>query len=169
MISDLWSCMSRSTTQPCWWLPWLLGVPSTLQGDSLLYNADFKLSLGVPSTLKKWLVHNHHEFWSTDEKVEKDLEFTWIQRRSIVWSSSLTDPLSFAPVYNNVSLDNKQVYLFVLANDEGTNEDIDGKDDDADGDNEDGEGVNSEALGGVEHVGARGERYVPLAKERKNY
>ena len=100
MISDLWSCMSRSTTQPCWWLPWLLGVPSTLQGDSLLYNADFKLSLGVPSTLKKWLVHNHHEFWSTDEKVEKDLEFTWIQRRSIAWSSSPTGLLSFAPVDN---------------------------------------------------------------------
>ena len=22
--------MSLSTTHPCWWLPWLLGVPSTL-------------------------------------------------------------------------------------------------------------------------------------------
>ena len=66
-------------------------------------------------------------------------------------------------------MDIKKVYLFVLAHDEGANEDIDGKDDDADGDNEDGEGVNGEALGGVEHVGARGERYVPLAKERKMY
>ena len=66
-------------------------------------------------------------------------------------------------------MDNKQVYLFVLANDEGANEDIDGKDDDADGDNEDGEGVNGEALGGVEHVGAGGERYVPLAKKSKMY
>ena len=30
MNGDLWSCMSLSTTHPCWWLPWLLGVPSTL-------------------------------------------------------------------------------------------------------------------------------------------
>ena len=58
-----------------------------------------------------------------------------------------------------------KIYLFVLANDEGANEDVDGEDDDADGDNEDGEGVNGEALRGVEHVGARGECYVPLAKK----
>ena len=60
----------------------------------------------------------------------------------------------------------EQVYLFVLANDEGANEDIDGEDDDADGDNEDGEGVHSKALGGVEHVGTGRECYVPFAEKR---
>ena len=61
----------------------------------------------------------------------------------------------------------KQVYLFVQANNKGANEDTDGKADDTDGDNKDGEVVEGEPLGGVEHVGAGGERYVPLAEKSK--
>ena len=59
----------------------------------------------------------------------------------------------------------KQVYLSVQANDKGADEDADGKTDDTNGNNKDGEVVDREALGGEEHVGAGGERYVPLTEK----
>ena len=95
------------------------------------------------------------------------LNFTWIQRRSTSWSSSPAGLPSSAPAHNIFFNTNqlKQVYLLVQADDKGANEDTDGEADDADGDNEDGEAVHGEALGGEEHVGAGGERYVPLAEK----
>ena len=58
-------------------------------------------------------------------------------------------------------------YLFVQAYDEGAYEDADGEADHTNGNDKDGEVVQGEALGGVEHVGAGGERYVPLAEKSK--
>ena len=58
-------------------------------------------------------------------------------------------------------------YLFVQADDEGADEDTDGEADHTNGNDKDGEVVQGEALGGVEHVGAGGERYVPLAEKSK--
>ena len=46
-------------------------------------------------------------------------------------------------------------------------EDTDGEADHANGNNKDGEVLEGEALGGVEHVGAGSERYVPLAEKSK--
>ena len=109
------------------------------------------------------------------KKVQKDeiwhefeiWNFTWIRRRSTSWSSSLAGLPSSAPAHNLFFNTNqlKQVHLLVQADDKGANEDTDGEADDADGDNEDGEAVHGEALGGEEHVGAGGERYVPLAEK----
>ena len=61
----------------------------------------------------------------------------------------------------------QKFYLFVQADDEGANEDADGEADHTNGNDKDGEVVQGEALGGVEHVGAGGERYVPLAEKSK--